>query len=73
MKGVERHTTPSLKLKIKSMFNVMFDYALEYEIVDKNYARTFNVSDEVIKENEIHRKTPISPTPKKKWKLCGTI
>ena len=30
------------------MLNVMFDYALEYEIVDKNYARTFNVSDEVI-------------------------
>ena len=56
VKGVERHTTPSLKLKIKSMFNVMFDYALEYEIVDKNYARTFNVSDEVIKENEDSQK-----------------
>lgn len=38
------------------MFNVMFDYALEYEIVDKNYARTFNVSDEVIKENEDSQK-----------------
>lgn len=28
----------------------MLDYALEYEIVDRNYARTFNLSDDIIKE-----------------------
>lgn len=30
------------KNRIKSMFNLMLDYALEYELVDKNYARSFN-------------------------------
>ena len=72
MKGIERHTTPSLKLKIKSMFNVMFDYALEYEIVDKNYARTFNVSDEVIKENEDSQKDAHIPYTEEEMELCGT-
>jgi len=27
--------------KIKSLFNMMLDYALEYELIDKNYARMF--------------------------------
>lgn len=38
------------KERIKSMFNIMLDYALEYELVDKNYARTFNIDDTVIQE-----------------------
>lgn len=36
--------------KIKTMFNMMLDYAVEFEIVDKNYARSFSLPDEVIKE-----------------------
>lgn len=31
------------KLRIKSLFNKLFDYALELELVDKNYARNINV------------------------------
>lgn len=50
--GKERHPTAGVKGRIKSMFNLLFDYALEYEIVDKNYARTFNVSEDIIKEKE---------------------
>ncbi len=50
--GEERHPTAGIKARIKSMFNLMLDYALEYEIVDRNYARTFNVSDDIIKEKE---------------------
>lgn len=34
------------------MFNLMLDYALEYEIVEKNYARTFEISDDIVKEKE---------------------
>ena len=30
----------------------MLDYALEYELVDKNYARTFNLSDDILDEKE---------------------
>lgn len=43
--GVERHITPAMKPRIKSMFNLMLDYAVEYEIVDRNYARAFNMTD----------------------------
>lgn len=52
IKGEERKPTAGVKSRIKSMFNIMLDYALEYEIVEKNYARTFNVSDNIIKEKE---------------------
>lgn len=56
IKGEEHHPTAGIKERIKSMFNLMFDYALEYEIVEKNYARTFNVSDDVIREKEEARR-----------------
>lgn len=52
VKGKERTPTAGVKSRIKSMFNLMLDYALEYEIVDRNYARTFNVSDDIVKEKE---------------------
>lgn len=52
VKGKEQSPSAGTKSRIKSMFNLMFDYALEYEIVDRNYARTFNVSDEIIEEKE---------------------
>ena len=56
IRGEERHPTAGTKSRIKSMFNLLFDYALEYEIVDKNYARTFNVSNDVLKEGEENRR-----------------
>lgn len=55
IKGVSTTPTAGIKSRIKSMFNLMLDYALEYEIVDKNYARTFSVSDEIV--NEINEST----------------
>ena len=54
--GIERTPTASTKSKMKSMFNLMFDYALEYEIVEKNYARTFNLSDDIVREKEEARR-----------------
>ena len=45
----------SIKPRVKSLFNLLLDYALEYEIVDKNYARTFKISEDVkldMKENK---------------------
>lgn len=50
--GKIQHPSPNIQSRIKSMFNLMFDYALEYEIVDKNYARTFNISDDTQKAQE---------------------
>lgn len=50
IKGVEHHPTPTIKNRIKSIFNLMLDYAVEYEIVDRNYARTFTLDDEIMRE-----------------------
>lgn len=52
IKGKEHHPTAGVKARIKSMFNLMLDYALEYEIVDKNYSRTFSLSDDIVQEKE---------------------
>lgn len=56
IKGVEHHPTAGVKSRIKSLFNMMFDYALEYEIVEKNFAWTFHISDDVIREREDARR-----------------
>lgn len=56
IKGIEKTASPTIKARMKSLFNLMLDYALEYELVDRNYARTFEISDDVIKElNESKR------------------
>lgn len=46
------YPTAGVKARIKSMMNLMFDYAVEYEITDRNYARTFTISDDIIEEKE---------------------
>lgn len=51
-KGQQVFATAGTKSRMKSMFNLMLDYALEFEIVEKNYARTFEVSDDIVKEKE---------------------
>lgn len=50
VKGKEQIPTATMKNKIKTLFNQMLDYAVEYELVDRNYSRTFNLTDETIKE-----------------------
>lgn len=55
-KGEKIHPSPSTKSRIKSLFNTMFDYALEYEIVPMNYARTFEISGDIIVEIEKNKK-----------------
>lgn len=56
-KGEKIKPSPSTKSRIKSLFNLMFDYALEYELVTMNYARTFDISDEILNECAIAKKT----------------
>lgn len=50
VRGKEKTPSASMKNQIKSLFNLMLDYALEYELVDRNYSRTFNLPEETIKE-----------------------
>jgi len=64
VKGEEHHPSAAMKSRIKSMFNLMLDYALEYEIVDRNYARTFHLSDNILHEKEKTRREHIAFTDK---------
>lgn len=59
VRGKEQHPSASMKNKIKSLFNLMLDYALEYEIVDRNYSRSFNLTEETIKEIQTVKKEHI--------------
>lgn len=57
IRGEERKPSPGMKSRIKSMFNLMLDYALEYELVDRNYARTFSISKEDMLESKKTQKS----------------
>lgn len=48
--GGTRKIGPGLQLRLKTVFNMMFDYALEYELTDVNYARRFHFSNEITKD-----------------------
>lgn len=49
-RGEMRSPNAIMKNHIKSLFNLMLDHALEYELVERNYARTFHLSEEIIRE-----------------------
>ncbi len=55
-KGEKIHASPHTKARIKSLFNTMLDYALEYEIISMNYARTFEISENLIVDMEKSKK-----------------
>lgn len=46
-KGKRRYASASTKARIKSMFNLMFDYAYARDIVDRNYARAFEIDKDI--------------------------
>lgn len=60
IRGKEQHPTAAMKNQIKSLFNLMLDYALEYELVDRNYSRTFNLTEETVKEIQSVKKEHIA-------------
>lgn len=67
--------SPNIKARIKSVFNLMLDYALEYELVDKNYARTFKTDKNIFDECEKNRRNHIAFTDEELeilWKNEGT-
>ena len=60
IRGKEQHPTATMKNQIKSLFNLMLDYALEYELVDRNYSRTFKLTEETVKEIQSVKKEHIA-------------
>lgn len=48
--GKIKKPSANTKTRIKSVLNQLFDYAVEYELVDRNYARDLSLPNEVVKE-----------------------
>ena len=61
--------TPSIKYHIKSLFNVMLDYALELELVDRNYAKDFSLPKEVVRQKAEEKKGHIPFTDEEMAKI----
>lgn len=76
VRGKTQRPSATMKNKIKSLFNLMLDYALEYELVDRNYSRTFKLTEEVIKEIQTVKKSHIPFTDDEielLWENLGKI
>ena len=73
VKGKTKTPSANIKDRIKSMFNLMLDYALEYELVDKNYARTFNLGKDITNEIEQMRRAHIPFTDKELGILWNNV
>jgi integrase len=48
--GVEHMATAGVKTRMKSLFNLLMDYAVEYELIDRNIAREIKLAKDIIKE-----------------------
>lgn len=73
VRGQEKHPSATVKNRIKSLFNLMLDYALEYELVDRNYSRTFNLTEETVKEIQTVKKEHLPFTDEEMERLWAHV
>ena len=76
IRGVQKKPSASTKNTIKTMLNQMLDYAVEYELVDRNYSRTFNLSKDVFEELHTTKKEHMAYTDLEIslfWKNAGEL
>ena len=71
--GEIKRPSAGAKNMIKVLFNNMLDFAVEYEIVDRNYARGFTLSKEDKREIEENREHHFSYTDEEMKKLWANI
>lgn len=55
-KGQKRYASASTKGRMKSVLNLMFDYAVKYDVVKTNYARNFNLDKETVIQKRKEKK-----------------
>ena len=58
-KGKKRMASAGTKSRMKSMFNLMFDYAMAHEVVFTNYARNYKIDAEILDEKEKNKRLKI--------------
>lgn len=73
LKDSDKEVTPRTRVRIKSLLNCMFDYAVEYELTDKNYARNFSLSKDVTTQSETPKNSHLTFTEDEMLKLWGAI
>lgn len=54
-KGEKRYASAETKARMKSMFNLMFDYAYARDIVDRNYARAYKIDKKLNKQRKANK------------------
>lgn len=72
-KGQKRYATAGTKARMKSVFNLMFDYALKYDVIKTNYARNFNLDKETVRQKRIDKKEITIFTNEELELLWGSI
>lgn len=56
IKGKLHHTNANTAMRIKLLFGMMLDYAVEYDLVEKNYARAFSLDEETRRDAQTVKK-----------------
>ena len=49
----KKYATANMKARIKSLFNNMLDYSVVYELVDRNYSRSFSTPNDIVEETSL--------------------
>lgn len=72
-KGDKRYASNNTKNRIKSTLNLMLDYAVEYEYVDRNYARDVKMADSLAKESSGNSSKHMSFADDEMFKLWENV
>lgn len=74
-KGEKRYASKNTKNRIKSTLNLLLDYAVEYEYIDRNYARDVKMADSLNKDSSGNSSKHLSFTDEEMiilWKNVNT-
>lgn len=72
-KGEKKMASASTKARMKSVMNLMFMYAVEHEYVETNYAKNFNLPEEIRKDCINDKKEVVIFSNEEIEKLWGSV
>lgn len=72
-KDEKRYASKNTKNRIKSTLNLLMDYAVEYEYIDKNYARDVKMADSLTKESSGNSSKHMSFAEEEMFKLWENV
>ena len=73
LKGESKTASPSTKEKMKTLFNLMYDYAVANEITERNCARMFKLSKNIIIEREQLKNSHIPYTDNERETMWANV